>query len=63
MMFKIDLRESYREIELSDVPSQLIIDLDFWPHHLEIDVIDQNLKYFSTQSHSIMQARFPLDLI
>ena len=32
------ISENYRLIEPSDVPSQLIIDLDFWPHHLEIDV-------------------------
>ena len=31
------ISESYREIEPSHVPSQLIIDLDFKPHDLEID--------------------------
>ena len=37
--------ESYREIEPSDVPSQLIIDLDFKPHDLEIDVNNGNLNF------------------
>ena len=39
------ISESYREIEPSDVPSQLIIDLDFKPHDLEIDVNNGNLIF------------------
>ena len=31
------ISESYREIGLSALPGQRIIDLEFWPHHLEID--------------------------
>ena len=37
--------ESYREIEPSHVPSQLIIDLDFKPHDLEIDASNGNLNF------------------
>ena len=40
------ISESYREIEPSDVPSQLIIDLDFWPHHLEIEVNNGNSNFY-----------------
>ena len=39
------ISESYREIGLSALPGQLIIDLDFWPHHLEIDVKNGNLNF------------------
>ena len=39
------ISESYREIEPSDVPSQLIIDLDFKPHDLEIDASNGNLNF------------------
>ena len=39
------ISESYREIEPSHVPSQLIIDLDFKPHDLEIDVSNGNLNF------------------
>ena len=37
--------ESYRLIGLSALPSQLSIDLDFWPHHLEIDASNGNLNF------------------
>ena len=39
------ISESYREIEPSHVPSQLIIDLDFKPHDLEIDASNGNLNF------------------
>ena len=39
------ISECYREIEPSDVPSQLIIDLDFKPHDLEIDASNGNLNF------------------
>ena len=39
------ISEKNRLIEPSDVPSQLIIDLDFWPHHLEIDASNGNLNF------------------
>ena len=38
------ISESYREIGLSALPGQRIIDLDFKPHDLEIDV---NLAIFN----------------
>ena len=37
--------ESYRLIGLSALPSQLIIDLDFKPHDLEIDASNGNLNF------------------
>ena len=39
------ISESYREIGLSALPGQLIIDLDFKPHDLEIDVSNGNLNF------------------
>ena len=51
------ISESYREIEPSDVPSQLIIDLDLRPHDLEIDVNNGNSNFFST---SILRKRYIL---
>ena len=47
----------------SDIPSQLTIDHDLSLHHLEIDISDRNSKFFCTFGHSVIQARFPLDLI
>ena len=39
------ISESYREIGRSALPGQLIIDLDFKPHDLEIDVSNGNLNF------------------
>ena len=38
------ISENYRLIEPSDVPSQLIIDLDLRPHDLEIDINDRKFE-------------------
>ena len=38
--------ESYRLIGLSALPSQLGIDLHFWPHHLEIEVNNGNSNFY-----------------
>ena len=44
------ISESYREIGRSALPGQLIIDLDFKPHDLEIDVSNGNLNFlFDTE--------------
>ena len=39
------ISESHREIGPSHDPSQLIIDLDFKPHDLEIDANNGNIKF------------------
>ena len=42
--------ENYRLIDPSGIPSQLIIDLDFKPHDLEIDASNGNLNFlFDTE--------------
>ena len=39
------ISESYREIGLSALPGQRIIDLEFWPHDLEIDASNGNFNF------------------
>ena len=40
------ISESYRLIGLSALPSQLSIHLEFWPHHLGIDVNNGNSNFY-----------------
>ena len=55
--------EHYGAIDASGLASQLTIDHDLSLHDLEIDINDRNSEFFCTFGHSVIQARFPLDLI